>query len=618
MAPTPPLRELIGKYLDQAATDADMAELTRRLREDPGAADAFARACRRDAWLGKRFREEKNGAHFRAALEEVERNGPRRRGRRRFAWAAAAVAAAAVAVLCWAVFGSRYPQPQATGTFRIREGGTLRRGVVIEAGSKGAALTLGGYCRVAMDPNGVVRVSGSQRRERIVLERGRVVCDVDRGAGQFSVETEQCTVSVTGTRFAVELLGSEGEQVMLSKQVLVKVFAGVVLVTAAGAQQVVAAGEQKLVPGDLVITANDLPLEVGRRMTYTFANQAEVEVDGDADGRRAEGEPTGELGIAIVDRRTIGANTLCRGAVRFGAMRVGDFWVAVGDDGFAFYNSFGATLPESKFPLPLKEGTVFEYESTRGKVRARVVGTEAVEVPAGKFACLAIVREREADGQKKVEKEWMAPGVGTVKVSGDDFVMTLARAEAPPKPKAEVGAVVLNTFDTPDPLRSPLFPRGVWMGLVGEPGRSSVVDIDPFTGGANGTPFCLRWTYATIGTWASAHLPLGGDGRTTPVDMSKYKGISFYIKGLYEGPCTVTIHAKAADADRRTMIHIPIQVTKQWRKVVLAPDTHPQMKGIDTRQTYILSLDDAADEPAANVIWLDEIKLLIKDNKGDF
>jgi len=358
------------------------------------------------------------------------------------------------------------------------------------------------------------------------------------------------------------------------------------------------------VPGEVVITANDLRLEVGRRMTYTFANPA--------------GEPTGELGIAIVDRRTVGANTLCRGAARFGAMRVGDFWATVNNDGVVFYSSFGATLPDSKYPLPLKEGTAFEYESTRGKVRARVVGTEAVEVPAGKFACLAIVREREADGQKRVEKEWMAPGVGTVKVTGEDFVMTLSRAEAAPEPKPEAGAVALNTFDTPDPLRSPLFPRAVWMGLVGEPGRSSVVDIDPFVGGANGTPFCLRWTYATIGTWASAHLPLGGDGRTTPVDMSKYKGISFYIKGLYEGPCTVTIHARAAHADRRTMIHIPIQVTKQWRKVVLAPDTHPQMKGIDTRQTYILSLDDAADEPAANVIWLDEIKLLIKDNKGDF
>jgi len=506
-------------------------------------------------------------------------------------------------VLCWAVFGSRYPQPEATGTLRVREGGTLRRGSIVEAGGKGAALTLGGYCRVAIDPNSVVQVSGSPRRERIVLERGRVVCDVKPGAGQFTVETEVCTVSVQGTRFAVELLESQGGRAMLSKQVLVKVFAGVVLVAAGGLHDVVAAGEQKLVPGEVVITAKDLPLEIGQRMTYTLATPA--------------GEPFGELGLALVGRRTVGGNTLYRQAVRFGAMRVGDVWVAVGDDGLVSYDSFGATLPQNKYPLPLKEGMAFDYESARGKVRARVVGTEAVEVPAGKFACLAIEREREADGEKTTEKEWIAPGIGTVKVTGEGFVMALARAEASPKPKPEEGAAVLNTFDTPDPLRSPLFPRGVWTGLVGQPGRSSVVDIDPFTGGAQGTPFCLRWTYATIGTWASAHLPLGGDGRT-PVDMSKSRGISFYIKSLFERPCTVTVHAKAADADRRTMIRIPIQVTKQWRKVVLTPDTHPQMNGIDTRQTYILSLDVAADQGASNVIWIDEIKLLLEGGKGEF
>ena len=604
MAPTPPIRELIGKYLDRAATDADVAELARRLREDRDAADAFARACRLDAWLSKRFREDKNGERFTAALEEAERNRPpRRRGRRRFARAAAAVAAAAVAVLCWAVLGSRYPQPEVTGTFRIREGGTLRRGAVVEAGSEGAALTLGGYCRVAIDPNSVVRVSGSQRRESIILERGRVVCDVERGAGEFTVETELCTVSVEGTRFAVELLESQGGRAMLSKHVLVKVFAGAVLVAAGGLHDVVAAGEQKLVPGDLVITAKGLPLEVGQRMTYTLATPA--------------GDPFGEVVLAIIDRRVVGGSTLYRRAVRFGATRVGDLWAAVGDGGLVSYDSFGATLPRNKYPLPLKEGMAFEYESMGGKVRTRVVGTEAVEVPAGKFACLAIEREREADGQKTTEKEWMAPGIGAVKVAGEGFVMALARAEAPPKPEPEEGAVVLNTFDTPDPLRSPLFPRGVWTGLVGQPGRSSVVDIDPFTGGANGTPFCLRWTFATIGTWASAHLSLGGDGRT-PVDLSKYRGLSFYVKSLFERPCTLTIHAKAADADRRTMIHIPVQVSRQWQKVVLTPDTHPQLNRIDLRQVYILSLDVASDQGASNVIWIDEVKLLLRDGGGEF
>jgi hypothetical protein len=69
----------------------------------------------------------------------------------------------------------------------------------------------------------------------------------------------------------------------------------------------------------------------------------------------------------------------------------------------------------------------YEYESNQGKVSGKVMGTEVIELPAGKFACLAIVREREADGTKTVENNWITPGVGIVKISGEDFVMTLAQ-----------------------------------------------------------------------------------------------------------------------------------------------------------------------------------------------
>jgi hypothetical protein len=355
--------------------------------------------------------------------------------------------------------------------------------------------------------------------------------------------------------------------------------------------------------GELVITANDLPLGIGQRMTYSLATPA--------------GQQVGELRMAIVGRRTVGESTLYREAARFGAIRIPDFWVAVGDDGLVFYDSFGAARPVDRHPLPLKKGMTFEYESTRGKVRARVEGPEAVEVAAGKFTCLAIVREREADGQQQIEKEWMAPGAGTVKATGEGFVMALTRTEAPAKPKPEDGAVALSTFDTADPLRSPLFPRGQWNGAAGQPDRSSVVAIDPFVGGADGTPFCLRWTYATAGTWASASLTPGGDP-WTPVDLSKYAGVSFYIKGLFERGCSVSIQAKAADGEQNTFIHIPIQVTREWRKVVLRPETHPQMEGIDPKRVFIVGLGDAADEGAANVIWLDEIKLLLPDGKGEF
>ena len=115
-------------------------------------------------------------------------------------------------------------------------------------------------------------------------------------------------------------------------------------------------------------------------------------------------------------------------------------------------------LPGNKYPLPLRVGAAYEYESNQGKVSGRVVGTEVIEVPAGKSACLAIVRERETDGVKRFEKHWLAPGVGIVKISEEDFVMTLSHVEAPTEPKPKKEVVALNTFDTPDGLRSPLFP----------------------------------------------------------------------------------------------------------------------------------------------------------------
>lgn len=363
------------------------------------------------------------------------------------------------------------------------------------------------------------------------------------------------------------------------------------------------ADKPKHVPGDLVMTTKDMPMDVGRRLTYALANPA--------------GERFGEFEVAFVGVRTVGATKLCRQATRSGAMRVGDQWLAVGDDGFVVTDSFGAALPSNKYPLPLKVGMAFEYESSRGKVSAKVVGTEAVKVAAGEFACLAIVREREVDGRKRIERHWIAPGVGIVKISEEGFVVTLDRIEAPTKPKSEEGAVALSTFDTPDPLRSPLFPRAVWMGLTGELGQSSTVEIDPFVGGADGTPFCLRWTYAKSGTWASLPVYFGGDGQP-PVDLSQYKGISFQIKSLLEQPCTVTIHANTVPANRRSTVSIPIQVTKEWQKIVLTPDTHPDMNAIDPQRCYGLSFDVQADKGTANVIWIDEVNLLLDETNRQF
>ena len=594
MPDSPTTRDLIDKYLDKAATDDEVAELTRRLREDPEAADAFARACRQDGWLARRFREQKNGERLRAMLEGAELvRPPRRHGRRRAAWAAA-IAVVAGAALCWVALGSRYPQPEVSGSVRLREGGVLRRGSAVEAGDSGATLTLGGYCHVAIDPNSMVRIAGSPRSERIILKRGRVACNIEPGTGQFAVETGQCTVSVKGTRFAVELLQTQGGQAMVGRHVLVKVFAGAVFVAAAGAQEEVNAGEERLVPGKVVVSAKSLALKVGHRRTYAIATP--------------DGKPVGEADMAIIGKQAVGANTLYRAAIRFGTQRRPDFWLAVGDDGHAHYDAFGMSLPASKYPLPLKEGMAFEYESSRGKVRARVVRTEAVKVPAGKYACLVVESEDEIGDEKHTRTSWIAPGIGMVKEARTDSTIALARLQRSAAPKPQQGAVALSTFDTDEPLRSPLFARQKWEAWMGEPGRSSDIDIDPFTGGANGTPFCLRWTYTTLGTWVSTSIAPGGE---RPADLSKYAGFSFYVKGLLGKQCTMTIVGKSPEGGKPTgLAHIRFQVTQTWRKIIVTPDTHPELKKVDLTQVYSIGLSDYAKEGAAhNVIWLDEIKL---------
>jgi ferric-dicitrate binding protein FerR (iron transport regulator) len=162
-------------------------------------------------------------------------------------WRGALAVAAAVAVIAFVLHQGpeRYPEPQAKGTYTIADGGELRRGAVLQIGNQGAALELGDYCRLDLDPDSVVRLAGEPRRERIFLEQGRVLCDVDGQAGQFAVETDLCTATVKGTRFIVQLDDQEGELPMLRRQALVRVLAGVVLVSGAWGEDVLRAAEEK-------------------------------------------------------------------------------------------------------------------------------------------------------------------------------------------------------------------------------------------------------------------------------------------------------------------------------------------------------------------------------------
>ena len=344
-----------------------------------------------------------------------------------------------------------------------------------------------------------------------------------------------------------------------------------------------------------MITSADIPVEVGTRTTLAITS--------------ADGRPAGQLKLAIIGRRALGETTLFRQSVIFGQMRVRDSWLSRSDEEYASYSSFGAEHPSWKYRLPLKAGLTYEYQSDSGLARVRVEGPEEIEVPAGKFNCLVCVEEREADGRRWTQKYWVAPRVGIVKlvVTGDrGFAVSQVRMEGPRRVEAPPGVDVMCTFDVGDPLGSPLFPKAVWSGRSGLPGRVSVVDIEPI-GGAAGTPFCLRWTYHTKGTWVAAYMEPSGTG-WQPVDLSRYELVSFYIKGLTEGDCALTIRAKSAAGERVIMVHVPIHVTTKWQLIEIGDGT-PQLEAIDASEIYSLSLGAYAEDEASNVIWVDEMML---------
>ena len=168
---------------------------------------------------------------------------------------AAAVLAVAVGLAAWAHFRPRsaspppplpYPAPVATGNLAIVGGGELRRGVELATHEHETALvTLGGYCRVELAPQTRLRIEGAERAEAIVLQEGQVACEVDRGVGGFEVQNEVGTVSVKGTRFSVALVG---DAAVMTRRLVVAVFAGAVLVSGPWGEQFLAMGQEQAFP----------------------------------------------------------------------------------------------------------------------------------------------------------------------------------------------------------------------------------------------------------------------------------------------------------------------------------------------------------------------------------
>ncbi len=128
---------------------------------------------------------------------------------RRWLWGALSVAAASALLLGWRLWPPAYPPAQLDGDVTVERAGqrmpgrtTPAAGDRIVVGPGGARLRLGGYCRLALHPRVALVLTGEPGREAVRLAAGRLDALVERGHGEFRVETAIGEIEVIGTEFS--------------------------------------------------------------------------------------------------------------------------------------------------------------------------------------------------------------------------------------------------------------------------------------------------------------------------------------------------------------------------------------------------------------------------------
>jgi len=257
--------EIVLRHLDGTASREEVRRLDGLVRHEKETRRALLLSAALDA-----------GLHEVLATDLGARRPDR--GSRRLV---AVLAAAAVLLFAGGVtfVAGRYPGPRASGSFTIAGGGEVRRGAAITAGAPSAALTLGGYCRVALEPGSTVRIEGETRAEQVFLERGAAECSADRDVGTFAVRTPVGTVSVKGTRFTVRVVESGEEDAMFETRMVVRVLSGVVLVSGGWGGMLLQAGEEAALPPpqaavQKILAGLDLPESERKRFERMVSVQA--------------------------------------------------------------------------------------------------------------------------------------------------------------------------------------------------------------------------------------------------------------------------------------------------------------------------------------------------------
>lgn len=174
---------------------------------------------------------------------------------------------------------------------------------------------------------------------------------------------------------------------------------------------------------------------------------------------------------------------------------------------------------------------------------------------------------------------------------------------------------LLNNFDSNQPLISTLFPGAWWDTYTDKNniGTKSDHDVD-CNDGADNTSCLLKWTYETKGegSYAYVRLRLSGRDWKTPVDLSMFDKMSFYIKGKDDSvrPIKVQFWTTRSDNERKLSSKaVTRNTSSQWDKKFVQLRGNSELSGLDLRRIHSIEFVDGNEVIVTNTIWIDQICL---------
>jgi hypothetical protein len=284
-------QELIQKFLDAQASDADIAELEKRLVADPEFAAAFASAARLNASLERHFRKQYKIAQVATLLQSPEHNpaapvsafvpAPARliksrlervASARQFTrprgnpWRRGALAAALLLLAIGGAYWSMH-RPE-SDRFRLLSGQVAVAGREVAAVSEEVLFEVAGPGAAVFGLPGNGRLELASKSQTLFRrDSDRIIVQVASGGGEFDlsavrahvrVETSLGTITTAGSRFSLAVVTAPPADFSPAEfsstafqsfpRLTVAVAEGSVLVEYHGVSTIVRAGETRVFP----------------------------------------------------------------------------------------------------------------------------------------------------------------------------------------------------------------------------------------------------------------------------------------------------------------------------------------------------------------------------------